>query len=296
MRILCTGSEGFVGKHLTKRLINEGHDVEGFDLVNGDNICVYGSVKLKCLTFRPNIIVHLAGQVYLTPSITHPVNDAKTNIIGTLNILHAANIYNAKVIYASSGAVYGSNDRSNIKETDCPEPISPYGLSKLTAERYVILYNKLFNMQNVVFRFSSIYGQGRKKTSINLIWDLAVKQKFYNQENPVFPIIKLTGDGNQTRDFTHVDDVVNALSMAVNGKFPPDIYNVGTGTSTSLNQLVKLMEQQLQCKLIVEHVEAGKGDPKRNDFNVDKANMYGFKAKTSLKQGLLMISDENEPA
>jgi UDP-glucose 4-epimerase len=201
------------------------------------------------------------------------------------------------VILASSGAIYGSNDRSSIRETHEPEPMSPYGISKFSSERYVLLWNDLYGMNNVVFRFSSVYGAGRKKTSVNLIVDKAIKQASYETGKIEFEEIIVTGNGSQTRDFSHVSDVAEAILMAVDGKFPKGIYNIGTGTSTSINQLISMVEGLLGQKLIVKYTEKSKGDPLRNDFNVEKAESCGFKAKIKLEDGLKqLIKDLTEPS
>ena len=275
IRVLVTGHEGFIGSHVASTLKSRNCQVIGFDRVRGIDILILDQLDSMAEQFKPNWIVHLAAQVFLMPSLENPQEDAMTNIIGTLNVLEVARKYNCGVIFSSSGAVYGNNYQY-------PEPISPYGMSKLTAERYCLLYNTLYNLPVVVFRFSSVYGKGRKPTSINLILEKAIK----NQP------IQITGDGTQTRDFTNVSDIVEAISMAVNNKFPSGVYDVGTGTSTSLNELIRLIEQLLNKKLTVESLPPVQADPKRNELNVSKAAMYGFKAKVSLTDGLKQLIAE----
>jgi len=289
MNVLCTGSKGFIGSETCKLLTEKGHRVKGYDLLDGNDVLDKLTLEQAVVTFKPNAIVHLAAQVFLTPSLTDPQGDAETNILGTLNVLEAARKYDARVIAASSGAVYGSNDRSSIRETHEPEPMSPYGVSKFSSERYVLLWNDLYGMNNVVFRFSSVYGAGRKKTSVNLIVDKAIKQASYETGKTEFEEVVVTGDGSQTRDFTHVSDVAEAISMAVDGKFPKGVYNIGTGTSTSINQLIRMVEEILGQKLIVKYAEKSRGDPLRNDFNVEKAEACGYKAKTKLENGLRQL-------
>ena len=140
-------------------------------------------------------------------------------------------------------------------------------------------------MVTVVFRFSSIYGFGRKKTSVNLILDKIMKDE----------TVKVTGDGNQTRDFTYVSDVAEALCMAVENKFPSGedaIYDIGTGITTTLNDLMLVMGLLLKKKANIEHIASNAADPKRNALNVSKAEMFGFKAKVSLTEGLKKLIDE----
>jgi UDP-glucose 4-epimerase len=198
------------------------------------------------------------------------------NIIGTLNVLEAARENGCGVIFSSSGAVYGNNFQY-------PQPISPYGISKITAERYMNMYHDLYGLRTIVFRFSSIYGKERKKTSINLILDKALKNE----------TIQINGDGQQTRDFTHVSDIAEAVLLAVQDKMPSGTYDIGTGTSTSINELVTLIGNLLNKPLKVEHVTSTViGDPKRNELNVSKAAIYGFQAKVHLFEGVKQLIED----
>lgn len=271
IKVFVTGSSGFIGSHLVEALKDRGYAVYGYDIVNGDDILSKERLHFLVSSWRPNWLVHLAGQAFLKPSLENPQQDAMTNIIGTLNVLQAADLYRCGVIFTSSGAVYGNNYQY-------PEPISPYGLSKLTAERYCQFYHQLYNVHTVVFRLSSVYGPGRK-TSINLIVDKALKSE----------IIQVTGSGSQTRDFTHVSDVVEAILMAVNNKFPSGIYDIGTGTAVSINALIQIIERLLNRKIKVKYVSAIEEDPKRNELNVSKAEIFGFKAKVSIVDGVKQL-------
>jgi nucleoside-diphosphate-sugar epimerase len=273
--VLVTGYRGFIGNHVYETLFHRGYDLEPYDIEDGLDVTVYDDVEMAVTAFKCQWIVHLAGQVFLTPSLENPQHDAETNIIGTLNVLEAARKNKCGVIFSSSGAVYGNNYQF-------PDPISPYGLSKLTAERYCQLYHYLYNVHTVVFRFSSIYGIGRKKTSVNLILDKILKDE----------VITVTGDGNQTRDFTHVSDVVEAIVLAVNGNFPSGVYDIGTGTATSINELVAMVERMLGKKVKVKYISGVKADPKRNELNVSKAERCGFKAKVSLMQGIKQLLED----
>ena len=273
--VLVTGASGFIGSHVANALEERGYTVIGYDIVKGNDILNQEQLEDNLKFYKPKWIIHLAGQVLLKPSLLNPQKDAMTNIVGTLNILEVARKYECGVVFSSSGAVYGNNYQY-------PQPISPYGISKLTAEKYCQLYRDLYGLHIVVFRFSSIYGYGRVRTSVNMIVEMALKNQ----------ALLITGDGSQTRDFTHVSDVVNALIMAVEGKFPSGIYDIGTGTATSINELVQLIERLVGKKLAFHYVPEGLGDPKRNELNVSKAARYGFKAKVSLEEGLKELIEE----
>ena len=275
-RVLCTGGSGFIGKCVIETLQKRGYTAFSYDLIEGYDILDVEALNEKVQQIKPQWIVHFAAQVFLTPSLQNPQEDALINIIGTLNVLEVARKNGCNVLFSSSGAVYGNNYQY-------PEPISPYGVSKLCAERYLKIYHDLYGLQTVIFRFSSIYGKGRKKTSINLILDKALKGE----------TIQVNGDGEQTRDFTYVNDVAEAVVLAVEGNFPSGTYDIGTGTSTSINELIILIQQLLNKPVKVEHVVSTlKGDPKRNELNVSKAAVYGFKAKTHLFEGLKQLIDD----
>lgn len=269
MRVLVTGGKGFVGSYAIKALHAHGYVANSYDIIDNEDILKRDQLEATVRMFEPKWIIHLAGQVNLSPSLTNPQNDAMTNIVGTLNVLDVARRHDVGVTFSSSGAVYGNNYQY-------PEPVSPYGISKLTAETYCKLYSTLYNLHTVVFRFSSVYGYGRAPTSINLI-----VRKAMNGDT-----LRITGDGKQTRDFTYVTDVAEALVMSAEGKFPSGVYDIGTGTATSLNELINILKRLLKKEIKVEYVPETVGDPKRNELNVSKIATYGFKAKTSLEQGL----------
>lgn len=270
--VLVTGGKGFVGTHTARALKRNGFGVMTYDIINGQDVLNAEQLMTATKLCEPAWIIHLAGQVNLRPSLQNPQNDAMINIIGTLNVLETARRFDCGVTFSSSGAVYGNNYQY-------PDPVSPYGISKLTAETYCGLYNKLYGINTVVFRFSSVYGKGRSPTSINLITQKAMRGE----------TIKITGDGSQTRDFTHISDIAEALVTSAKGTLPSGVYDVGTGIATSLNELIAMLERLLGKKIPVEYIQESVGDPKRNELNVSKLASYGFKAKTSLEDGLKQL-------
>jgi len=275
IRVLCTGGSGFIGSHTVETLLKRGYTAKSYDVLEGYDILNHQQLESVVEEFDPTWIIHLAGQVRLMPSIENPQKDAELNIIGMLNVLETARKYGCGVTFSSSGAVYGNNYQY-------PEPVSPYGVSKLAAETYAKLYHTLHGLHTVVFRFSSVYGFGRAPTSINLIVAKALKGE----------VIQVTGDGSQTRDFTHVSDVAEALAMSTENKFPSGVYDIGTGTATSINELILLLERLLGKKIVSQYIPCNKADPKRNELNVSKAAIHGFKAKVSLEDGLKQLIDK----
>ena len=280
IKVILTGAKGFIGSHAYNMMLKRGHYVTKYDLLDGNDVLDVDKLDKVVAETKPYWIVHLAGQVFLQPSLDNPQKDAYINIIGIINVLEVARKYGCGVIFSSSGAVYGNNYQY-------PNPISPYGVSKLTAERYCMLYKQLYNLTTIVFRFSSIYGFGRKRTSVNLILDKIVKDE----------TVYVTGDGNQTRDFTYVSDVAEALCLAVENKFPSGhnaIYDIGTGTTTTLNELINCIGVLLKKTPTIEYTKVNPADPKRNALNVSKAEMFGFKAKVSLVDGLKKLIAEEK--
>jgi len=280
IRVVVTGAKGFIGSHTAKMMLKRGHLVTEYDLLDGYNILNLNQLENVMAKCNPHWIVHLAGQVFLQPSLDNPQMDARTNIVGMLNVLEVARKHNCGVVFSSSGAVYGNNYLY-------PEPVSPYGVSKLAAERYCRLYNSLYGVSTIIFRFSSVYGFGRKKTSVNLILD-----KIMNGET-----LYVTGNGCQTRDFTYVSDVAEALCMAVENKFPTGsyaIFDIGTGVTTSLNELIDCIGRLVRKKPKIKYTPSVSADPKRNTLNVSKAEIYGFKAKVSLIEGLKKLIEEEK--
>lgn len=275
IRALICGGKGFIGTHTHTILRKRGHMVRSYDIVDGQDILNIEQLEVAVKMFEPTWIIHLAGQVNLAPSIANPQNDAMVNIIGSLNVLEVARRHNCGITFSSSGAVYGNNYQY-------PEPVSPYGVSKLTAETYFRLYHQLYYLYTVVFRFSSVYGLGRAPTSVNLMVAKALR------DEP----IKVTGDGNQTRDFTYVSDVAEALAMSTEEKFPSGVYDIGTGTATPIKDLLLILERLLRKKITWQYIPETMGDPKRNELNVSKAALYGFKAKVSLQNGLTRLISE----
>ena len=274
-KVIVTGGKGFIGNHVMRTLSKRGYMAVSYDLVDGFDILDSKMLEATVYQHMPVSIVHLAGQVFLKPALQDPQRDAMLNIVGTLNVLQAAQKHACRVIFSSSGAVYGNNYQY-------PEPISPYGLSKLTAERYCQLYHQLYQIETIVFRFSSVYGLGRR-ASVNVIVENAVKRQS----------VSIMGDGCQTRDFTHVEDAAEAICMAVEGCFPSGTYDIGTGVATSINELIQLVEREVGKKLRFTYAPLNKiGDPQRNELNVSTAARYGFKAKISLEEGIKQLIKE----
>jgi UDP-glucose 4-epimerase len=249
MIFLITGVAGFLGSHLANRLVREGHEVRGLDdLSTGDPsvldpgvLFTRGDVndrpKLWTLLQDVDCVYHLAARVYVAESILYPREYNDANVGGTVSLMEAMrDVGIRRVVLASSGAIYGEQEAQPLSEGQAPHPRSPYAVSKLAAEYYVRTIGELWGIETVCLRIFNAYGPG---------------QHLPPAHPPVVPYmlrqavrggtVVVNGDGNQTRDFVYVDDVVSALVAAatapnINGL----VINVGTGQETSIIDLARL--------------------------------------------------------
>lgn len=286
MRVLVTGGAGFIGSYLSKTLA-EKNEVFIFDNLStgtienlSNNITfIKGDLRnLKDLEKIPNvdIVFHLAAQVSVPYSISNPKEDAEINIIGTINLLEWCKKEKVKkVIYISSAAVYGEPIYLPIDEKHPTNPISPYGISKLAAEKYVLLYQT-----SIVLRLANVYGKGGvKEGEAGVIHIFADNLK----ENKS---LKIFGDGTQGRDFIHIKDVVNACLLTLNYNGRKRIFNIGSGKETIINQLVELF-RKYKPDLEVNYLEKRKGDIYKSYFDISRAkNELKFRPKIELEDGI----------
>ena len=238
--IVVTGGSGFIGTHLCRHLSDAGYQVRVIDIVppkpgfKGEFVraSILDPTLPKLFSDAYNVI-HLAALVDVATSIKDPVSDFRVNVTGTLNVLESARKAGVhKVAYASSAAVYGEPIKIPIDEKHPTHPLSPYGLSKLTAERYVLLYNSLYGMKNTALRLFNVYGSGQNPAYAGVM--TRFRTALDKGEIPT-----VFGDGTQTRDFVHVDDVCAAFVLALKHDGGP--FNIASGVGTSLNDLLKNM-------------------------------------------------------
>ncbi|WP_028609406.1 NAD-dependent epimerase/dehydratase family protein [Paenibacillus harenae] len=287
MKVLITGGYGFIGSHVAERFHQEGYEVFIIDdLSTGDrdNITFkHRGYQLsvedpKCEEiFRSNrfdALVHLAAQVSVAESVNNPRLDSESNVIGLVNMLNLSRKYKVgKFLFASSAAVYGSNDKLPLVETDECNPVSPYGMSKWVGESYCQKWTQLYDLETVCFRFSNVYGP--RQSSLG---EGGVVSVFMNRAMAGQPLL-VYGDGEQTRDFIYVGDVADAIFRAsytaISG-----IYNLSTNTENSVNELVNVLQELYEAGH-VEHSEARSGDIRHSSLSnakikrdLDWAPMY----------------------
>ncbi|MDD3365317.1 MAG: NAD-dependent epimerase/dehydratase family protein, partial [Syntrophomonas sp.] len=254
--VLVTGGAGFIASHIIDKLIAQGYRVACIDNLSSGRIeninsqAVFYNIDISDTAIgqifkneKPKIVIHHAAQVDVQISLAKPLNDANTNIIGSLNVFENCVRHGVKkVTYASSAAVYGEPKYLGIDENHPVDPQSCYGLSKYTPEYYLKIFSALHKLKYTVLRYANVYGprQGEKGEG-------GVVSKFFldmlKGKSPV-----IYGDGNQTRDFIYVTDVVNANLNAIN-RADGEILNISTNQGISINELYLMMSKMLDLSV-----------------------------------------------
>jgi len=301
LKILVTGGAGFIASHITDAFINEGHDVvvlddlsSGFEknvnpkakLIIGD-ICDKELVEKLFKDERFDVVNHHAAQMDVRRSVKDPTFDANTNIIGTINLLQNSIKYNTKkFMFASTGgAVYGEQLYFPADEDHPTQPRSPYGISKLAVEKYLYFYNAEYGLNFTVLRYANIYGPRQNpfgEAGVVAIFTI----KLLNDEQPV-----INGSGEQTRDYVYVGDVVKANLLTLNDN-ANEIYNVGTGVETNVNQLFHKLNSIINANKEEKHGPAAPGEQMRSVISSEKLfNKFAWKPSTNLDEGLKITVD-----
>ena len=279
-KALVTGGAGFIGSHLVRGLLR--HDLE---VVVIDNLLtgkrekvppeaafIKGDILdielIERITSQVDIVFHLAAVVSVRSSVKEFYADAQTNIIGTLNLLQGC-IRGKRVrkfIYASSMAVYAdSPDPCPISETYTTEPLSPYGVSKLASEKYVLQVGRQENFDTVVLRYFNTYGPGQTFTPYVGVITIFVNRLLARKPPIIF------GDGEQRRDFIHAGDVVEATIRAMEEDITGEICNVGTGVATSVNEITQMLCSRIDPEIKPVRAEGQPGELKNSVADISKA-------------------------
>jgi UDP-glucuronate 4-epimerase len=317
LKILITGCAGFVGFHLTKILLDEGHQIIGVDNLNDyydpalkiqrlkalglegehnqESITNFDFFKIdisnneelaQYISDKPiDIIINLAAQVGVRNSIKKPHDYIQTNIVGFTNIIDLAKTKRVKLfLYASSSSVYGNSNSSSFVESEVVDkPVSLYAATKKANELIAHSYHTLFQLNTIGLRFFTVYGPyGRPDMAT---FDF-VKKIIANQP------IQLYNEGKLERDFTYIDDIVKAMYTIITAektysKCHYEIYNIGNNDSVSLSRFVAAMETALQKKAIIDLLPMQLGDVYRTFANTSKLQTdYGYKPQTSIEDGM----------
>jgi UDP-glucose 4-epimerase len=234
-----------------------------------------------------DVIVHLAANTGVLPSVENPRADMEANVIGTLNVLEAARQMSVKrFVFASSGAPAGEVEPP-IHEEIAPHPVSPYGASKLAGEGYCSAYYRTFGIKTVVLRFGNVYGSGSSHKS-------SVVAKFIRQ-GLKGETCEIYGDGEQTRDFIYVDDLVDAILKAALFDSGGEIFQIATSKEHTVNEVAKILKEELGQKgaaVHLVHSSPRKGDVRRNFSDTAKARKFlGWQAEVDLREGIKRTVD-----
>ncbi len=295
MKVLVTGGAGFIGSHLVERLIQEGHQVVVVDdLSTGKKKNIHKEAtfyKMDILSSRlervfqkerPELISHHAAQMDVRKSVADPAFDAKSNIIGLLNLLECAVKHGTRrVVFASSGgAAYGEQISFPAKEDHPTRPLSPYGVSKLSSEHYLYYYQEVCGLDYTTLRYGNVYGP--RQDPFGEAGVVAIfTQKMLKGEQPT-----INGNGMQTRDYVHVKDVIEANMAMINKKIN-GTFNVGTGKETTVNQLFQNLREITSTELKEIHGPQKKGEQQRSCLDYQKIfNVAEWEPTVSLKEGL----------
>ncbi len=295
MKILVTGGAGFIGSHVVDAYCNAGHDVTVIDdLSTGSKKNLHAKARFLQADIRDSslgkifqegrfdVLNHHAAQMDVRRSVADPLFDASVNVVGGLNLFeHARTTGVKKIIFASTGgAIYGEQDEFPATEAHATRPLSPYGITKLSTEKYLYYYKAVHGIDSVILRYANIYGPRQNphgEAGVVAIFS----SKMLTQEPPM-----INGDGLQTRDYTYVSDVVsaNVLALRYAGS---NIFNIGTGVETDVNTLFRTLRRYLNPECPERHGPAKAGEQQRSVISAKKiSEELGWKPEVSLEEGL----------
>ena len=299
MNFLVTGGAGFIGSNLVERLLGRGDSVrilDNFSTGKRENISgferdievIEGDIRdietVQRAMKGVDFCLHQAAVTSVTRSIENPIDTSEVNIEGTLKVLLSAKeLGGVKVVYAGSASVYGNNPVLPRREDLVPEPVSPYAVSKFAGECYCRMFYETFSIPVVILRYFNVFGKRQRENSPYSAVIPKFIQALGEGEKPI-----IYGDGSQTRDFTHVENVVNAVLLAcekdeANG----EIFNIACGKKVSINELLNCLSKLMQVETKPGYAEEKPGDVKHSVADISKASrVLGYKPETGLEEGL----------
>ena len=299
--ILVTGGAGFIGSHLVDALVSD-NDVRVLDdLSSGSRDHVHDDATLlegdlcddrvlESATEGVDLIFHQAAVVDVTETVDRPRETNRVNLEAGLALLERARQEDARVVIASSAAVYGHPAELPVSETTPTDPVSPYGVQKLALDRYARAYERLYDLPTVALRYFNAYGPRQRGPYSGVI------STFAEQARAGDPIT-VEGDGEQTRDFVHVRDVVRANLLAATTEHVGHAYNVGTGERTSILELAETIREAIDADVPIVHRPSRPGDVRHSGADVSKARRkLGFESRVELETGIRRLLCQLSPA
>ena len=298
-KVLITGGAGFIGSHLAKSLVNDGHEVVVIDNLSMGEEKNLSGLNVEFLEhdvtdkefmhrilrkYKFDYIYFLAAVASVADSIARPLETHAVNqeiVLDTLEFIRHNNLLLKRFIFTSSAAVYGDSPITPKREDTSVQPLTPYAVDKYASERFTINYEKLHGVPTVAVRFFNVFGPNQSPKSpysgvLSIITD-----KLKNGET-----FTLYGDGMQTRDFIYIDDVIEALRLVAIKTSKSAVYNVANGKETSLLDIIRLYEKVTGKKLKIDQQPTRNGDISKSVADITKIQKLGFKSNWSLEEGL----------
>lgn len=304
MRYLVTGTAGFIGSHIAQTLLDRGDAVIGIDcftdhyprpvkedrirpLMDYENLTFIEddilSADLPKLLENVDVVIHEAAQ----PGVRSGWDDSfeiysRNNIEATQKLLNASKDTNIqKFIFASSSSVYGDAEEMPTKE-DCPtKPLSPYGITKLTCEHLCRIYWKYFGVPTIILRHFTVFGPKPRPDMAHTVFTRAILE---GKQIQVF------GDGEQSRGFTYVSDIVDATISAAHSQLENEIFNIGGGVTATINQMIVILEEITGKKAILDYTESWRGDARHTYPDISKAEkLLDYRPRVGLREGLVAV-------
>lgn len=300
MRILVTGGAGFIGSHTVSLLLAKNIETVVFDNLSAGKIAnltwahsklcfIQGDILDYQTLFneikKVDVVLHLAALSSVEKSIEDPPSSLQVNVNGFVNVLQAIKDAkkNIRLVYASSAAIYGKSEKLPLSDEAplIPNLLSPYALEKLNNEYYAHLYYELFGIKSLGLRYFNVYGRGQDAAS-HYAGVIAKFIKNYQENNDII----LFGDGNQSRDFIYIDDIVNANFLAINSDYV-GVVNIATGVTHTLNDCIKYLEEIGRKKAKIQYYPFRKGDIKQSYAAIQKAkDTLAFSSVIHFKEGI----------
>ncbi len=314
MRALVTGGAGFIGSTLVDRLLAEGHAVDVVDDLSTGSLANLAGARADhghdlrvhhldvrspdlvdlMVRRRPEVVFHLAAQADVRVSVARPTFDAEVNVLGTLQVLQGAVAAgSARVVFAASGGtLYGEPAAEDIpvRESHPHRPLSPYGVSKKSAIDYLVCYRELHELEFCALALANVYGPRQDPHGEAGVVAIFADRVVRGEPVTVF------GDGEQTRDFVYVDDVVDAFVRGA-GRGGGLVLNVGTGHEVSVNDLVAAMGDAAGTEVVARHAGERPGELRRNALDPERAGIHlGWRPWTDLRTGVAAVLDHARSA
>jgi UDP-glucose 4-epimerase len=295
LKVTVTGGAGFIGSNIVRRLLEQGHEAVVLDDISSgfrENLVpgvpfheadVRDGEAVAAAVRGSDVVLHLAASVGNARSIDDPVKDAQINVVGTINVLEAARREGLRrIVFSSSAGIFGELMTLPIAEDHPQEPDSPYGASKLAAEKLCLVYNKLYGMRNVCLRYFNVYGVNQRYDAYGNVIPIFADRILRGVPLTIF------GDGEQTRDFVNALDVAAAnIAAATAGAEAMGAFNIGSSTRVTINDLASTMQRLAHREVGVEYAPPRKGDVRDSLAAIGAAHdAFGFRPTVGLDEGL----------